>query len=89
MAETDINSVERSRSAAVTEVKKALPPGKYCSILHLIILKSPWSKKLEEVRTKSCFKLSVIAAQSLAWCGATFADVLDVLKYLVPLQRCK
>ena len=53
MAESDINEI--SRSAAVTEVKKALPPGKYCSILPLVVFKSPFGKNVEEFRTEIVF----------------------------------
>ena len=48
MAETDINSVERSRSAEVTEVRKPFPLE---STAQSYILKSPWSKNLEEFKT--------------------------------------
>ena len=55
MEESNINSVERPRSAAVTEVKKALPPGKYRSILPLMVFKSPCGKNLEEFKTEIVF----------------------------------
>ena len=61
---SNINSVERSRSAAVTEVKKALLPKEYCSVLPLMVFKSPSSKNLGEFKTEFVLKLSIIAAQS-------------------------
>ena len=54
--ESNINSVERSRSAAVTEVKKALLAREYCSVLPLIVFKSPSSKNLEEFKTEIVFE---------------------------------
>ena len=54
MAESDFK--ERSRSAAVTEVKKPSPLAwKILLNLTFIILKSPWGKHLEEFKTEIMF----------------------------------
>ena len=57
----------------MTEVKKALPPGKYCSILPLMVFKSPWSKNLEEFKTEIVFETKYYCSTKLVtipWRGA-------------------
>ena len=55
-----------------------------------MVFKSPSSKYLEEFKTEIVFSTVLLRHKvcnyTLVWCGANFAEVL---KYVVPLQRCK